>query len=415
MFFLHDLDLTREMCLPEVLPKDDLKVLQSLGVTLTTKKTVHKSLDPDMPSEMHPLGEAPMWADVEQCIKEEPWKLMKTWEWSEEGLGSLNQMACRLFQKFTTQVWTCLNSRWRTDQRPIRPVGLWDALKCWTLDEVHAQIRSVSFVACNAGLQGSVPGRRMPSFSDRRSLYFPAASEDLAGYWQLLSIDPGYIAEYQDICAKLTLQEIEELNYDLGILLSECQCLPQSTRTSETTSGTQQVIWKGKDGKIQILTNPSFYKLRCISNSTRRSNVRAPPTHTPTKTLQTFLLEQAGISKEVARKTVNWSRTLQKAAYAKGNRSGKAKNRRAPPQRKKHGDPVRDDVDNSYVSDDSAQEASEVNDMVKRKWKGWSQKSRRIVLSDLGSEDLGSEIRTESEQASEESMDHDNWDDDSME
>jgi hypothetical protein len=88
MFFLHDLDLIREICLPEVLPMDDLKVLQSLGVNLQRKKTIHKPHNPDLSS--HPLGEAPTWAEVERCIEEEPWKLIRSWNWSEERLGSLN-------------------------------------------------------------------------------------------------------------------------------------------------------------------------------------------------------------------------------------------------------------------------------------------------------------------------------------
>src|SRR5215471_2993752 len=47
MFFLHELDLTKEICLPEVLPMDDMKVLQSLGVTLGNKKGMPKVHDPD--------------------------------------------------------------------------------------------------------------------------------------------------------------------------------------------------------------------------------------------------------------------------------------------------------------------------------------------------------------------------------
>jgi len=375
MFFLHDLDLTREICLPEVLPMDDLKVLQSLGVTLTRKKNnnLPSPVDPD-PSNHHPLGEAPTWAEVERCIEEEPWKLMRTWNWSEERLGSLNLTACQLFQKFTIQIWTCLNTRWRTDQEAIRPTTLQEALKCWTLEFVHARIKSVAFVACNANLPGSVPGRRMSSFSDRQSLYFPTSSDNLVHYWHLLAIHPGYIAEYQDICSKLSPDDVEELNSDLATLLSECQCLPQSTQTSEGTSGTQQAIWKGKNQRILVLTNPLFYKLGHISNSSHRSSIRAPPTHTPTKVLQTHLLEQAGIPNDIARKTLNWSRSLQKKAYAKGNRSHKAKNRRAPPQRqKKHRDASTDDDDTDV--------SSKADGRTKRRLRSQSQRSGRHVLN----------------------------------
>jgi hypothetical protein len=125
---------------------------------------------------------------------------------------------------------------------------------------------------------------------------------------------------------------------------------------AETTLTTQQAIWKSKNQRILVLTNSLFYKLGHISNSTCRSGVRASPTHTLTKVLQTHLLEQAGIPKDIARKTLNWSRSLQKKAYAKGNRSHRAKNQRAPPQRqKKHRDPSACTTDDSSDGDGRAE------------------------------------------------------------
>jgi len=333
MFFLHDLDLNRKICLPPVLRKDDLGVLKSLGVTLI-KKTRDKSVDRRSPTEEYPLGEAPSWNDVERCIKDQPWKLMRSWLWSDN-LGLLEQNACLLFQKFTTHVWTCLNSKWRTNQEPIRPTCLQDAIKCWTLDNVYAQIKSVSYIPCNADLRGNVPGRRVPSFADRRSLYFPTTSEDLVGYWKLLNTNPGYIAAYQEICSGLGGDDVSNLDSDISTLLSECQCLPFSIRIPGNAQNTQQVIWKARKQDILVLTNPEFYKLVRIGNSSRHSNTRAPPAHTPKKSLQISLLEHDGISQDVARKAVNWSCALQKRSHDKANKTGRAKNRRVPPQRKK--------------------------------------------------------------------------------
>jgi len=333
MFFLHDLDLSREVCLPAVLRADDLGVLKALGVKLVKKKT-HRSLDSDVPTEAYPLGEAPSWADVESCIRDQPWTLMRPWLWSDN-LGLLNQAACQLFKQFTTHIWTCLNARWCTNEDPIRPESLHDAIESWTLTKVHARIKSVSFIACNATLLGNIPGRRVLSFAERRALYFPASSDDLVGYWKLLSTRPGYIAEYQEICADLTEDEISDLDSDLGTLLSQCQCLPLSIRVTEIGSNAQQVIWKVQKQDILVLTNPSFYKLVRVSGTSRHSSTRAPPAHAPKKSLQVSLLEQSGVSRNVARKAVNWSRTLQKEAHEKTRRSGKAKNRRVPPQRKK--------------------------------------------------------------------------------
>jgi hypothetical protein len=333
MFFLHDLDLNRKICLPPVLRKDDLGVLKSLGVNLSKKKTV-KSFDPEVTTEEYPLGEAPSWNEVERCIKDQPWKLMHSWLWSDS-LGLLNRNACLLFQKFTTHIWTCLNAKWRTSQEPIRPACLQDAIKCWTLDNVHSQIKSVAFIPCNADLLGNVPGRRVPSFADRRSLYFPTMSEGLVGYWKLLNTNPGYIAAYQEICSGLGEDDVSNLDSDISTLLSECQCLPCSIRISGNEKNTQQVIWKVQKQDILVWTNPAFYKLVRISNSLRHSNTRAPPAHTPKKSLQISLLEHDGVSKDIARKAVNWSRALQKRSYDKAHKTGRSKNRRVPPQRKK--------------------------------------------------------------------------------
>ena len=46
--------------------------------------------------------------------------------------------------------------------------------------------------------------------------------------------------------------------------------------------------------------------------------------------MQVSLLEHSGVRKEVAKRAVNWSKSIAK------RRSSKAKNRRAPPKRKKH-------------------------------------------------------------------------------
>jgi ribosomal protein L12E/L44/L45/RPP1/RPP2 len=333
MFFLHDLDLNRRICLPPVLRKDDLGVLKTLGVNLRKRKT-DRSLYQDLPTETFPLGEAPSWNDVARCIKEQPWRLMRPWLWSDN-LGHLNQTACRLFKQFTTHIWTCLNSKWRTSQDPIHPTSLQDVIKCWTLDEVHARIKSVSFIPGNADLLGHIRGRRIPSFADRQSLYFPATSTGLVGYWKLLSMNPGYIAEYQEICKRLSGDQVSDLNSDLSTLLSECQCLPLSIRNSENGNNTRQVIWKVHKQDILVLTNPSFYKLVRISDTLRRADPRAPPAHTPKRSLQISLLEQDGVSTDVARRAVNWSRALQKQNYDQTHRTGRANNRRVPPPRKK--------------------------------------------------------------------------------
>jgi hypothetical protein len=361
MFFLHDLDLNRRVCLPPVLAMDDLGVLKSLGVNLSKRRANIKFPDPDESTEIYPLGEAPSWPDVERCIRDQPYLLMRPWSWSDD-LGLLEQTACHLFLSFTTQIWTCLNARWRKNQTRISPKTVKEAIECWTVNKVFSEIIDVSCMPCNANLPGSITGRRMPSFSDRQTLYFPPTSKDLTGYWHLLSQRPGYIKEYQDICSGLSKDDISELNSDLSTLLSQCQCLPLSTQTKKNESKTQQVIWKVQNKKVLVMTNPSFYKLVRIGATSRHSKTRAPPAHTPKKALQISLLEQSGISQVVARKAVNLSRTLQKEDYDKTRRSGKTKNQRVPPQRKKA--PVQQELqsEDSDSDDDEEDEDDEDED-----------------------------------------------------
>jgi hypothetical protein len=252
MFFLHDLNLDQRVCLPPVLRKDDLGVLKTLGIDLSKKKK-DKSFDPELATEEYPLGEAPSWNDVERCIKDQPWKLMCSWLWSDN-LGSLNQNACFLFQKFTTHIWTCLSSKWHTSHKPIHLTSLQDAIHCWTLDNIHAQIKSVSFIPCNADLLGNIPGRLL-LIVDHST--FPLCGQ--AWYWKLLSTNPGYIAAYQEICSRLSGDDVPNLDSDISTLLSECQCLPFSIRISGNKMNTQQVIWKVQKQDILVLTNPAFY------------------------------------------------------------------------------------------------------------------------------------------------------------
>jgi hypothetical protein len=349
MFFLHNLDLGLEKCLPEVLSKDDLDVLSRLGVKLK-KKSRPRMPSPDDNGEIFPLGKEPTWSAVQGSLRESPWVLMRAWSWSPE-LDNLDRVACRLFQLFTVHIWAALHDTWRTDSDTVCPTTLKEALNCWTFQEIHRQTKMVTFIACNAGLCGIDESRRVRSFAERRELYFPPSLDGLSCHWETFATEPGYINEYHRICDKRSVEDIIRLNDHLEELLSNCQCLPNSCRGGSQGKSGRDVVWDIKNKCVVILTNPLFYKLQKVGNGGQQRKMRRAPTHTAKKQLLVSFLEHQGVTTRVAKRAVNWSKSIAK------RRSGKAKNRRAPPQR----NPAK--VDESGFCDDD-EDPMEVDDIV---------------------------------------------------
>jgi hypothetical protein len=344
MFFLHSLDLNKEKCLPEMLIEDDLDVLRTLGVTLK-KKSRPRMPSPDNDVEVFPLGRAPSWPTIQKSVRESPWILMRAWSWSPQ-LANLERAACKLFILFTVHIWATLHENWRTECDAICPTTVEEALKYWTLQEIHHQIKSVTFVACNAGLAGIPDTKKMQSFADRRELYFPPSDDGLSSHWNILATAPGYINEYHIICDKRSVDDINQLNDDLAELLSNCHCLPNSRRDGNGGKRGRDVVWDIKSERVVILTNPSFYKLQRVGEGGQKRNMRRAPTHTAKKQLLITLLEHTGVSTRTAKAAVNWSKSIAK------RRSGKAKNRRVPPPPRKRKETDSEDGDNEEIFGD---------------------------------------------------------------
>lgn len=97
MLFLHDLDMTKKICLPGVLVKDDLDIFRTLG--LKARHVPHQrrlSPDNDEEEEAYPIGKTPSWQELATALKAHPWVVMRRWAWpsdldqyrdAEEGLG----------------------------------------------------------------------------------------------------------------------------------------------------------------------------------------------------------------------------------------------------------------------------------------------------------------------------------------
>ncbi len=81
MFFLHELDLTLDSCHPELPEKDDLFVIQRIGVPLQEKRKTFTAIQQAYRDvERYPIGCQPSWKLVTQTIQKTPWILMKRWE-----------------------------------------------------------------------------------------------------------------------------------------------------------------------------------------------------------------------------------------------------------------------------------------------------------------------------------------------
>ena len=363
MFFLHDLDMTKDICLPGVLVKDDLDILRKLGVERMHKLRLPHSDPPDNgeeEEEAYPIGRMPSWKELNSALKVRPWTIMRRWTWpsaldwyenAEE--GTMMHAASKLFQLFTSQIWATLNDSWKANPDLHSPTTLRAALECWTLDQLHNSLNSYWIIPCNSYIHGDIPGSKAPSFASRSGLYFVrAANEQLEGVWEPLAKAPGFIWEYQKQIEKLGDDDIDELHGALEILFSKCQCLPNSK------FGGGSIIWEVRKGDVVLLGNPRFYKIVSISNSGRQHRTRRAPTHTGKVALQVALLQLTGLSKKQARMTLNLQKSLTLAAQKK-KRSGQSRNRRVPPTRKKQFGSQDDEDQQSFTDEEDDCELSD--------------------------------------------------------
>jgi hypothetical protein len=341
MFFLHDLDMKKDICLQGVLVKDDLDILRKLGVESIHRLRLPRAAPPgnedEEEEEAYPIGRTPSWPELNSALKAQPWTIMRRWTWpsaldqyknAEE--GSMVHAASKLFQLFTSQIWATLNDSWKANPDLHAPTTLQAALECWTLDGLHNSLNSYWIIPCNSNIHGDIPGPKAPSFASRSGLYFvKEASEQLRGVWEPLAKAPGFISEYQKQIEKLDDDDIDELDGALETIFSQCQCLPNSKFEGGS------VIWEVRKGDVVLLGNPRFYKIVSISNSGRKHQTRRAPTHKGKVALQAALLQLTGLSKKQARMTLNLQKTLTLAAAGKKKRSARARNRRVPPTRKK--------------------------------------------------------------------------------
>ena len=337
MFFLHELDLTLESCHPELPEKDDLLIIQRIGVPLQERRKTFTAIQQAQRDvDRYPLGSKPSWRLVTETIQHTPWILMQRWEWPQEledldVTNYLEGFAAHIFVKFTQSMWTALHDTWNTsdvdEQGGLQSLN--DAMNIWSLESIYKKIIKCQFMACNANLGGAVHGRRHMAFRNRMTIYFPKQEDDvsLPGLWITMAQEPGYIFEYWEWCNGHREADVIAVDDILGTIFSYCQCLPSSRRDE---AGGQP--WEVLQGSIKILTNPNTYKMDAIGTgqSQHKKSRSAPAVRTKGSMMQK-LMQQHG----VGRQQLQQAQYIQRLGRKKASRtSSKARNKRVPPKRK---------------------------------------------------------------------------------
>ncbi|KAF8324807.1 hypothetical protein F5887DRAFT_902070 [Amanita rubescens] len=336
MFFLHELDLTLDSCHPELPEKDDLFVIQRIGVPLQEKRKTFTAIQQAYRDvERYPIGNQPSWKLVTRTIQQTPWILMKRWEWPQE-LENIDPMhhvpgfAAHIFVQLTQCIWMSLHDTWSTAaiNEPEQLQSLKDAMNCWSLESVYQKITKCQFTACNSNLGGAVPGRRHVSFQNRRIVYLPKEDENppLPGLWITMTQEPGYLFQYWEWCRTHTATDIAEADDILDKIFSYCQCLPSSRREQD---GGQP--WEVFQGSVRIITNPKTYKIDAIGTGRGSRKARSAPAVRTKGSMLQKLLQHHGVGRDQLKKAQYIQRLTKKILSRK---TSKARNKRKPPKYK---------------------------------------------------------------------------------
>jgi hypothetical protein len=346
MFFLQDLDMTKEIVLPEVLVKDDLRILHTLGYLNKPKPCpweIVRLYDEDDKA-AYPLGRSPSGSQLTDILYCQPWVMMRRWSWPEElniyrdaEEGRTEHLASMLFRTFTSQVWITLNDHWKKEPDVFYwLMTLVECMEIWSLEKLHEKLPSYRVIPTNSNVHGSIPGPKSLSFSRRYTIYFVLEKDPLSKVWDVLGQAPGYISTYQKEAKKLDETELDNLHDALETLFSYCHCLPNSNREGQST------VWEVHKEEVILLGNPLYYKLDTIGGGGKARKTRRAPTHSGTVSIQTGLLQLTGLTKKQASRMLKYAETM-KCAAAKSKKSNRIKNRRVPPPAKKKKKDVSDE------------------------------------------------------------------------
>lgn len=355
MFFLHTFDLSKQPCLMGIQQRDDSSIKRFLGGGLPKPgaRFVRESLvgEVEEGDETYPLGRTPTWAQIKLSFLRTPFELMPKWIFPAELKSfmdaeelSIERKACMIFVKFCRALWVILHPAWmRPETSPIKPRTIEQALGSWSVDSVCERMENIKFRPCNSGFR-DVSGQPMLPFEDRWEIYFPDEGVVLKKRWGIFAEESGYLHLYHAEARCLGTDDTQELNRCLGVLLSHCQCLPDSDLPAARDN-----IWRVDQQQMVLLANPKHYKIAGVASTKGNGGnraPRAPAAHRLPKDAQIQFLIQEGYT------AVNSTRAVKMKAASIRNvarRSNKAKNARQPPKR----------INRKQVSDEKSSSSKE--------------------------------------------------------
>jgi hypothetical protein len=339
IFFLHNFNRkSRSPLGHQIEEKDSVEVLKVMKATQVQKKQqVANAVTSASNLAEYPFGPYVTWPRINSTMSLRPWELMQDFVWDPE-LEHLSETSKLLFIAFTNSIWAGIAAAHITDLPPVA-TNLQEALSSWAFKSVADLLRSGSFRASNAELQGNIQGRRHQSFAQLRPMFFPLplpdlSTEHLPRLQPLYEPDIGYLHLYEKELSQMPPQAQSAILEELDQLFRAMQCLPDARPFIDNQQGGS--IWRRKHNSILVLTNSRAYKLLGIASGQRGlGRAQGPAAMAKVGDWSRRLYENAGETPLWAQLSSKQLLLAKKAQ--KDRRSAKSKRKRAPPKRTKVG------------------------------------------------------------------------------
>ncbi|KAJ7148192.1 hypothetical protein C8R43DRAFT_952798 [Mycena crocata] len=254
MFFLHNLEITHPTVIPEIDEVDapELKRFVDTYVKSHRPRVQKKGkIAPDTSSNEKSLG-TPSFSEFSEILLHQPHLAVRDWhfppdleEYSTAMRDNVMYHACEVFSTFTRMVWFLLHPAHQIEPDGRIPLNnVRDTLEFWSVRSMISRLHNPRFIACNAGVPGATGRQTEPFGSHKRvlSIFVPENEAVIS------KVEETYLAMYQETIRSLAVDtgdnSEEELQKHLGVLMSHCQCLPNSSDsaiwTSSDTGGNPQ-------------------------------------------------------------------------------------------------------------------------------------------------------------------------------
>jgi hypothetical protein len=326
MFFLHDLNI-RSCVLKEVSGEDCADIISLHGHAL--RKEINRPSKAKRPLQLvgldaheeFPWGEEPSWPRIQQLLRTECCDFLRPWIMDPE--QQAEDFVQRLFITFTRDVWLSMSSHVVDERLLPHPISLEEAMHTWTAESVERVVSKdrCHFLPSAHGLDGKLPKnlQRM-SFADRRTIFFPDLNVNIPDrtIWKPYTNKNAYLGLYHSRLVSWSEDQIVGLNSQLDGIFSNLQCLPLSRPCNVNGS----VIWSTSAGKVQFVTNSSFYRIARVGNQVSAHDLLKRAQASVTQ-LQTRISQAHGGPKVTMAPTRFKEKSL------------KARNKRQPPTRRK--------------------------------------------------------------------------------